>query len=40
MIDFFFFYNIAAQNINPIKISLQEVYEYYLAQKEDSGVAV
>jgi len=40
LIDFLIANNIAAHSINPIDISLQEVYEYYVARKEGDSDAV
>jgi len=40
LIDFMIANNIAAHSINPMEITLQEIYEYYLARKEGDCVAV
>jgi len=40
LIDFLIEYNVAAHSINRIDITLQEVYEYYLARKEGGYHAV
>jgi ABC-2 type transport system ATP-binding protein len=40
LIDYMLENNVAAHSINPIKMSLQEVYEYYLARKDGGGIAV